>query len=401
MISIKSDVLESTIEISRIIGHIKGSRPGPTIVFTAGIHGNEPSGIFALNKVLNELQSNHFNLAGNIYGISGNMYALEKGLRYDKMDLNRLWTNKRMKEVVEGRSSPQNQDIIEQLEIYEVLQNILHTEEGPFYFMDLHTTSSKSIPFLTVNDSLLNRWFTSQYPLPIILGIEEYLDGPVLSYINELGYVSFGYEAGQHDDLSSYENQVAFIYTSLVLAGCLSKNEIDYRHYHNVLAKTSVGSNGVYEILYKYDIQKDEQFKMKPGFVNFQAIHKKQLLATSNKGDVLSKYNDRIFMPLYQAQGDDGFYIIRSVRNIFLKLSEILRKIKFDKILTLLPGIRREVNQQETLVINLKIAKFFAKQFFHLLGYRNKIKDKTHLIVKNREVAARNEDYAHQPWYKG
>ena len=34
-------------------------------------------------------------------------------------------------------------------------------------------------------------------------GIEEYLNGPLLSYINELGYVAFGFEGGQHDDISA------------------------------------------------------------------------------------------------------------------------------------------------------------------------------------------------------
>ena len=35
---------------------------------------------------------------------------------------------------------------------------------------------------------------------PIVLGIEEYLQGPLLSYINTLGYVSLGFESGQHDN---------------------------------------------------------------------------------------------------------------------------------------------------------------------------------------------------------
>ena len=36
------------LDTIRIIGHIKGRQPGPTLVFFGGIHGNEPSGIFAL-----------------------------------------------------------------------------------------------------------------------------------------------------------------------------------------------------------------------------------------------------------------------------------------------------------------------------------------------------------------
>src|SRR5690606_7416931 len=117
--------------------------------------------------------------------------------RFESEDLNRLWTRSRMKKLPTNPGSAENKDIAEQVEINKVIQTILTNEEGPFYFFDLHTTSSETLPFLTINDSLLNRAFTTQYPLPIILGIEEYLDGPVLSYINELGYVAFGFEAGQ------------------------------------------------------------------------------------------------------------------------------------------------------------------------------------------------------------
>ena len=132
--------------------------------------------------------------------------------------------------------------------------------------MDLHTTSSETIPFLTVNDSLLNRKFTKQYPVPIVLGIEEHLDGPLLSYINELGYVAFGYEGGQHDDLSSIENHIAFIYLSLVFSESITKESINFQHYFELLAKTSIDSRDFYEIFYHYKIKETESFKMKPGF---------------------------------------------------------------------------------------------------------------------------------------
>jgi hypothetical protein len=84
-----------------------------------------------------------------------------------------------------GTFKPNNEDEKQQLFIQETINLILEEESGPFYFFDLHTTSSDTIPFITVNDSLLNREFTSMYPLPSILGIEEYLEGPLLSYINE------------------------------------------------------------------------------------------------------------------------------------------------------------------------------------------------------------------------
>ncbi len=52
---------------------------------------------------------------------------------------------------------------------------------------------------------------------------------------------------------------------------------------------------------------------MEPGFTNFQRIFKGQVLAKNNKGDVLSPVDGNIFMPLYQKQGNDGFFIVQPV----------------------------------------------------------------------------------------
>jgi succinylglutamate desuccinylase len=399
MVKIHSKPLDKTIDVERVIGHIEGAKKGPTIIFTAGIHGNEPSGIFALKQVIEALSlKKRKRIKGNIFALSGNLSALSKGLRYHKQDLNRLWTKLRLQQVINQEINYCNEDVNEMIDIYSTIQNIMKKYSGPYYFMDLHTTSSESIPFLTVNDSLLNRDFVSQYPLPIILGIEEFLEGPILSYINELGYVSFGFEAGQHDGIYSIDNHKAFIYLSLVFAGVINKKTADYHRHYEMLAKTSIDSQGFYEVFYRHNIKEDDIFKMNPGFVNFQKIRKNQMLAVSNGDKITAHNNSKIFMPLYQDQGEDGFYKIRKIRPVFLRLSRTLRKIKFDNFLSFLPGIHWANPEKNTLLVNLKIARFFAKPFFHLLGYRSIQKDKTHLILQNREAASRNEEYKEAIW---
>ena len=108
--------------------------------------------------------------------------------------------------------------------------------------------------------------------------------------------------------------------------------------------------------------------------------------------------NVQIFMPLYQGKGNDGFFEIRSVPKVFLNLSAVLRTVRFDKLLPILPGVTWSNKKKEKLIVNLKVARFFSKQFFHLLGYRAKQIDKTHLRMKNREAASRNSDYKKAPW---
>ncbi|MFP2996970.1 succinylglutamate desuccinylase/aspartoacylase family protein [Spongiivirga sp. MCCC 1A20706] len=397
MPKVYSKALNRTIEVERIIGKFKGK--GPTVIFTGGIHGNEPSGVFALKQVIDEIDKNKVPLKGSLYAISGNIWALQQGKRFHKEDLNRLWTKKRISAIKDGSFNPTNNDEVEQVDLYRTIKSIMNNDQGPYYFMDLHTTSGMTIPFLTVNDSLLNRKFIEQYPVPTILGIEEYLEGPLLSYINELGYVAFGYEAGQHDELSAIENNVAFIYLSLVYAGVIDKNSIDYYHYYDLLAKNYVHSKDIYEIFYHYKIQPGEKFEMLPGFVNFEKVRKGQQLGESDQKPIISSTNGRLFMPLYQSSGEDGFYTIKAVPRLFLDLSKLLRNIKFDRFLSYLPGIKWESDTRDALIVNRRIAIFFAKQFFHLLGYRSKELDHNHYRMKNREAASRTEDYEESLWF--
>ena len=385
--------IDVSIQKQRLIGHFKGAKKGATLIFIAGMHGNEPAGIYALRKVLNNLESLKESFNGNLYAISGNLSALDKGIRYDSHDLNRLWTKKNINslkdDILEGNSS----EVKEFRNIYATIKHILEKEQGPFYFFDLHTTSSETIPFITVNDSLLNRKYTSKYPVPIILGIEEYLDGALLSFVNELGYIAFGFEGGQHKDKASIYNHIAFIYLSLVFSRCLTESEIDFEEHYCHLFRNTESFQSFYEIIKRYEIKPFEEFEMAAGFKNFQSIQKGIHIANSNGNAIYAEQSDRIFMPLYQGKGNDGFFMIRKTPRVFLRISSVLRKIRFDKILPLLPGIHWASDKKDELIVNLKIARFFTKKFLHLLGYRSRQVDKTHLRVKNREAASRNEAY--------
>ena len=400
MPEVHSKALNQTISVNRIVGRIDGEYPGPCLVFLGGIHGNEPSGLFALHQVLKELQPKQNEFSGTMIAISGNLWALERAVRYHKTDLNRLWSQDKIEALENGDLIPENEDEKQQLEIFQLLNTILKEEEGPFYFFDLHTTSSASPPFITVNDSLLNRKFTQQYPVPLILGIEEYLEGPLLSYINELGYVSFGFEAGQHDALSSVENHKIFIYLSLVFTGALAKNAVGFDHYIDHWNTHFPEHQHFYEVYYRLEVKKKERFVMKPGFLNFQTIKRKEVLATLNEQPIYALKKAIIFMPLYQSQGSDGYFLIRKISPFFLLLSEVLRTYKTDRIFVMLPGVKWASELKDTMVVNLRIARLITKQLFHLFGYRSKQKDRTHLTIKNREYNSTIDDYKEEQWYK-
>ena len=384
----------------RIIDVLEGSETGPTLIFVGGIHGNEPAGVQALREVFKEVHYVNGLLKGKAFAIAGNISALQKGLRYIDQDLNRMWTKESVEQHLENNSElPPTQEAIEMKELYDTLQHILKTEVGPFYFFDLHTTSSKTIPFLTVNDNLLNRRFTKQYPAPIILGIEEYLEGPLLSYINELGYVAFGFEGGQHDDPKAIENHKAFIYCSLEFCGMLHHQHSLVETNCQILDNCCHEISGMFEIFQHYKLRESDQFIMQPGYQNFSSVTKHEVLASHNGKPVTIALNAKIFMPLYQQQGTDGFFLIKPIPNFFLKLSAILRKWKIHHLLPILPGVRWASAKKDALLVNRKLARFFARDFFHLLGYRSKTMKNNHLVVRNRESVAKTKLYKKEAWF--
>ena len=381
---------------NRVFHHIKGKQPGATVVFFAGIHGNEFAGVNALNTIIPQLNKN--DIRGEIFGVYGNIKALKANKRFIDFDLNRLWTTKKLERLEEEKNL--ENELFEQIDLFKFIKGVLASTDNPIYFIDMHTTSSKTLPFITINDALINRKFSACFNVPVVLGIEEYLEGPLLSYLNTLGYVSLGFESGQHTDPQAIKSCEAFVYLVLNHTNNLLNPESDkINKYENELKKASKSIDSIFEVVYKYHIELEENFKMYQGFESFQSIKKGTLLARSNDEDIYSNYSAKLFMPLYQKSGNDGFFIIKAIPQFFLKLSELLRNSKADQILTFLPGITWYDKSKGILKANLKVARFLAKSIFHLFGYRNKQIDKNYLLLYNRERVAKKSMYKNEKWY--
>jgi len=310
-----------------------------------------------------------------------------------------MWTIPQFEDLKRNKTKTPEQE--EQQELLSFITELFaNHKEGPIYFIDLHTTSSKTLPFITINDALINRKFSHCFPVPVVLGIEEYLEGPLLSYLNKLGYVSLGFEAGQHTDQEAIKNCEAFIYLALHHTGNLVEtSEQILKQYEAELKGAAKNRYSTFEVVYKYHIEAHENFKMLKGFKSFQDIKKGTPLAISNDLEIVSNYNAKLFMPLYQNAGEDGFFIIKKIPKVFLKLSELLRGVQADVLLTWLPGISWYDKPKGVLKANLSVARFLTKSIFHLLGYRNKQLSETQLLLYNRERVAKKTSYKKTSWY--
>ena len=369
-------------DIKRTIGKISGEDTGRHIVFISGMHGNEPAGVFALQRVIDRIKNDGLSVRGTIWALQGNLHALKVGKRYLDIDLNRIWITKY------NDAPPPPSDTVEVKEREELsmeFQEIMEEVDKEVFFFDLHTTSSFSIPFSSISDTLKNREILEDIPVPTVLGLEEEMEGTLFSYFSELGLSMILFESGQHNLVSSVDNHEAFVWLVLNRLEFIDGSELeDFHQFHNILAKEGIFQKHVFEIKHRHALNGQHSFKMMDGFVNFQPIGHGQILATDENGDVKAPMDGKIFMPLYQEQGSDGFFVIRPIRMFWIRMSGFVRRLGLDKLLSILPGIRRQKEMPNSFRINRKLARFFVLDFFHLLGYRKVIRHDNHFIVKRR-----------------
>jgi succinylglutamate desuccinylase len=390
---LKHAVLQSVPEkkFHRELGRFSGQKPGPLVICIGGIHGNEPAGALALEIVLKKLREIAPPFRGELIALAGNVRALNSGVRYQHQDLNRMWSPERVAEIEEllpAQSATAEE--AEQRELFEIIETALEHHTGEAIFLDLHTTSSEGAPFAIISDTLTNRRLALELGVPVILGLEENLDGTILNYINELGHAAIGFEAGQHRSPASLLNHEAAVWITLAAAGCIKPYYIheffDLRQH----LKRSVGDvPRVMELRHRHVIHEADQFVMQPGFSNFTRVTKGQLLAKNRNGNVTSPEDGLLFMPLYQNQGDDGFFLVRQVNLFWLKVSARLRKWNFDRLLPRLPGVHSLPESPDSLAINTQIAHWFVVEICHLLGFRKHSQQGDLLIVGRRRQTAK------------
>jgi len=355
-----------------VLGRIEGETGGPAVIVMAGIHGNEPAGVKAAGKVLRFLEAERPAVRGRLIMLRGNLTALRERTRYVDKDLNRQWTPQR---VAVLRARPHDRwnsvEDREQAALLALLGEITSEPASDFFLLDLHTSSADGPPFLTVGDTLRNRAFARRFPLPLIMGLEEQVDGSLLEYLSNGGFTTLGVEAGQHDREESADRQEAVLWLALTQCGFLPASAVpDLERHRRLLVDVSRGLPRMIEVRRRHAISEEDQFRMEPGFSNFQSVEKGRLLARDQHGLVLSPESGRILLPLYHGKGNDGFFLARDVRPLWLSLSTLMRRLRLSGLLRMLPGVRRHSDNRDVLIVKNRSSDWYPLELFHMLGFR-------------------------------
>ncbi|MEL7059085.1 MAG: succinylglutamate desuccinylase/aspartoacylase family protein [Acidobacteriota bacterium] len=369
--------------IGRAAGPQAEEAGAPTLVVLGGIHGNEPSGYLALERVFAALAADDSALLGTLVGFGGNLQALEQGHRFLRHDLNRHWTPERVARLRASEGPLEAEDAELRLLDREI-GRVLADAPGEVFGMDLHTTSGQGPCFTVLDDTLPNRAFAIRQPATLVVGLEEELAGTVTNFMALQGMRVYGFEAGQHDDPASVDRAEAAIWVAMESAGVVEKGRPEVSVGRELLEREAARLPHVVEVVYRHPVLPSDDFVMEPGYVNFQRIHGGEILARDRRGPVLACESGRILMPLYQPQGEDGFFIVRPVARLWLSLSALVRRLGLQRGLHLLPGVRRHPELPDTFVADRRLTVFFASELFHLLGYRRRGPAGRYLVMTRR-----------------
>lgn len=305
-------------KISRVIGFVEGTGPGPHVVALGGIHGNEPAGVKALEQVIENLEQKSHLFKGKFLALRGNMEALSQGVRYIDEDMNRIWFPSIIEKI--RRTDEENLESNERREIKALLhildKFLVDDTSKPIIFADLHSFSAAGNMFAITAPKEGHIELFSKLHVPLIFGIEKTLRGAALSYYQDQGYVTFALEGGQHESKHTIQNNTAAMLAMLDEIGCLDTSDLPaFEQHESYLAEQNKRLPEQVELVYQHMIEPGDEFKMRPGFKNFQRVHKNEWLATDKNGKISAQYDGYLLMPLYQQQGNDGFFIVEAQNN--------------------------------------------------------------------------------------
>ena len=300
--------------MERIIGEFSAVLDGPAVVCTAGIHGSEPAGVVAAERVVKHLNKHSIPVRGTFLAARGNLRALKKGTRYIDHDLNRMWSTKTVAHAL--AIDEDDTAVIEYAEMKQLaglLDGAIQKSVEPILLVDLHTTSSECAPFIYSVPCVNVEQLLPPFHVPVITDSNCCIVGTLGHYVAELGHQVVIAEGGRHDHHNSIEYCEGVLWIALASTGCVDEHDMQgkYEWANEMLRHAAAGMPQHFEVVYRHRVVSGDGFRMHPGFHSFQPVKRGELLAEDSNGEILAPNSGWILMPLYKPPCDDGFLIVQ------------------------------------------------------------------------------------------
>jgi len=310
----------------RLIGSHEGEDTDVLLVCLGAMHGNEPAGFRAIELVLKMLEiepfkNKDFRFKGKLVGLVGNLKALESNRRFIDKDLNRMFIEE---DIENFKTLPEDELVNEKKEILELIEaieaEIRHCQPKKLVILDLHTTSSYGGIFTICRRDEEAVRIAKSLHAPVVLGMLDGLRGTTLHYFKQantgVNTIALTFESGQHEEKLSVNRAIAGIISIMREIDMISPEDVENYH-EDILVEFSANLPELTTLVERYEIQDIDRFQMRPGYNNFQFVQKGEWLAMNARGRVYAAASGRILMPLYQDQGEDGYFIIKDIGDAY------------------------------------------------------------------------------------
>ena len=133
---------------------------------------------------------------------------------------------------------------------------------------------------------------------------------------------------------------------------------------------------------------------MHAGFRNFDPVRAGDEVGADRAGPVRAASAGRLFLPLYQRQGDDGFFIVRQLAPAWLVVSRLLRVTGADRVAPWLPGVRPHPARSDAVVVARWARNRGVIGLLHLMGFTARGESGGAVMVRRQEGPARQPESA-------
>jgi succinylglutamate desuccinylase len=280
----------------RDVVHIIAEAPGPRVVMFGGVHGDEVSGVHAIEKLLFDFFAGSKTLLrGSLTLARGNEHALAQERRYIKHNLNRMFRDTYGPEI--DRTS------YEYVRAQE-LKTILH---DCHYFLDMHSAPTAQDPFLVAEIGAVD--FYARLGIPrIMTGWSKFSSGTTggdaENYANEHGAKSATLESGSHFEKNSIDVANSVATTLLSILEMIEPTKQP--------AAASVERYDVYAV-----VTKDfDDFRYAGSVTNFQLFKKNEAFAFQNGRPMVVSEDTYLLIPMTPAEtkiGEEVCYLGRKL----------------------------------------------------------------------------------------
>jgi succinylglutamate desuccinylase len=266
----------------------------------------------AARRVGEALAAARDGLSGDFVALVGNVGALAEGRRFLARDMNRAWTGERLAALDAGAFTGASPEDAEQAAVHGEVMAAVREARGEVVLVDLHSTSGEGAPFSLVADTPRCAELAALVPVTALGGLIGRLSGTMTGAFAGRIPGSLVIEAGQHASPATVDRAEAALWCLLAGLGCVAEGDVPrLAEMRALLAASRGGLPASMEVVYRHGIRPEDEFRMRDGFRHFDRVSKGDLLATDSGGAVLAPSDGYVVMPLYQGEGEDGFFLAR------------------------------------------------------------------------------------------